>query len=151
MLDQHERGEAFEHRHLNLLPLAGSELVDERREDRLRPELPRDLVGDERGEIARAGVAIDAGEQAGRPARGLNDVVIGLEVRIGAALPEAGAVDIDDVGLDRFAAVIVEAEPQIGRAQEHTSELQSLMRISYAVFCLKNKKDTKLPYTKRIE
>src|SRR3546814_1684643 len=31
-----------------------------------------------------------------------------------------------------------------GRSEEHTSELQSLMRISYAVFCLKkkNKKDT---------
>src|SRR3546814_5972236 len=29
---------------------------------------------------------------------------------------------------------------QIGRAEEHTSELQSLMRISYAVFCLKKKK-----------
>src|SRR3546814_4134164 len=27
-----------------------------------------------------------------------------------------------------------------GRSEEHTSELQSLMRISYAVFCLKNKK-----------
>src|SRR3546814_7646904 len=28
------------------------------------------------------------------------------------------------------------------RSEEHTSELQSLMRISYAVFCLKNKKQT---------
>src|SRR3546814_1913310 len=28
----------------------------------------------------------------------------------------------------------------LGRSEEHTSELQSLMRISYAVFCLKNKK-----------
>src|SRR3546814_79560 len=28
-----------------------------------------------------------------------------------------------------------------GRSEEHTSELQSLMRISYAVFCLKKKKD----------
>src|SRR3546814_1642136 len=27
------------------------------------------------------------------------------------------------------------------RSEEHTSELQSLMRISYAVFCLKNKKE----------
>src|SRR3546814_4438089 len=27
-----------------------------------------------------------------------------------------------------------------GRSEEHTSELQSLMRISYAVFCLKKKK-----------
>src|SRR3546814_2395557 len=30
-------------------------------------------------------------------------------------------------------------DPQIGRSEEHTSELQSLMRISYAVFCLKKK------------
>src|SRR3546814_4139992 len=29
-----------------------------------------------------------------------------------------------------------------GRSEEHTSELQSLMRISYAVFCLKKKKTT---------
>src|SRR3546814_10757071 len=34
----------------------------------------------------------------------------------------------------------------IGRSEEHTSELQSLMRISYAVFCLKKKK-TKNIYT----
>src|SRR3546814_3934845 len=32
--------------------------------------------------------------------------------------------------------------PMSGRSEEHTSELQSLMRISYAVFCLK-KKNTK--------
>src|SRR3546814_4511078 len=30
-----------------------------------------------------------------------------------------------------------------GRSEEHTSELQSLMRISYAVFCLKKKKNNK--------
>src|SRR3546814_1988317 len=29
-----------------------------------------------------------------------------------------------------------------GRSEEHTSELQSLMSISYAVFCLKKKKDS---------
>src|SRR3546814_4889376 len=29
-----------------------------------------------------------------------------------------------------------------GRSEEHTSELQSLMRISYAVFCLKKKNDS---------
>src|SRR3546814_2074912 len=36
------------------------------------------------------------------------------------------------------------------RSEEHTSELQSLMRISYAVFCLKKKKNknTKLTYQK---
>src|SRR3546814_1782178 len=32
------------------------------------------------------------------------------------------------------------------RSEEHTSELQSLMRISYAVFCLKKKKRTKTDY-----
>src|SRR3546814_7514659 len=31
------------------------------------------------------------------------------------------------------------------RSEEHTSELQSLMRISYAVFCLKKKKDPTSP------
>src|SRR3546814_10220367 len=34
------------------------------------------------------------------------------------------------------------------RSEEHTSELQSLMRISYAVFCLKNKKKHKEQKTK---
>src|SRR3546814_4883736 len=33
--------------------------------------------------------------------------------------------------------------PPGGRSEEHTSELQSLMRISYAVFCLKKKKTTR--------
>src|SRR3546814_1989498 len=36
------------------------------------------------------------------------------------------------------------------RSEEHTSELQSLMRISYAVFCLKKKKqDNQLTHNKR--
>src|SRR3546814_6934419 len=36
------------------------------------------------------------------------------------------------------------------RSEEHTSELQSLMRISYAVFCLKKKKkETKIKATQR--
>src|SRR3546814_2565963 len=33
------------------------------------------------------------------------------------------------------------------RSEEHTSELQSLMRISYAVFCLKKKKHVKTQHT----
>src|SRR3546814_9266889 len=32
-------------------------------------------------------------------------------------------------------------DPLLFRSEEHTSELQSLMRISYAVFCLKKKKN----------
>src|SRR3546814_4588544 len=34
------------------------------------------------------------------------------------------------------------ASPSSSRSEEHTSELQSLMRISYAVFCLKKKHKT---------
>src|SRR3546814_9380822 len=41
-------------------------------------------------------------------------------------------------GAARFACT-----PGEGRSEEHTSELQSLMRISYAVFCLKKKKQNK--------
>src|SRR3546814_4726811 len=36
----------------------------------------------------------------------------------------------------------VAGPPLAFRSEEHTSELQSLMRISYAVFCLKKKKQT---------
>src|SRR3546814_1065711 len=36
------------------------------------------------------------------------------------------------------------------RSEEHTSELQSLMRISYAVFCLKKKQNRTLPKAKTI-
>src|SRR3546814_6960572 len=43
---------------------------------------------------------------------------------------------------ERFAAAGIDLQrPVATRSEEHTSELQSLMRISYAVFCLK-KKDT---------
>src|SRR3546814_4635801 len=41
---------------------------------------------------------------------------------------------------DRPAAAILLSARGPGRSEEHTSELQSLMRISYAVFCLKKKK-----------
>src|SRR3546814_5211329 len=40
-------------------------------------------------------------------------------------------------------AVITLFEMMAERSEEHTSELQSLMRISYAVFCLKKKKKKK--------
>src|SRR3546814_10249791 len=39
-----------------------------------------------------------------------------------------------------------EGEHQRQRSEEHTSELQSLMRISYAVFCLKKKTNSQKKY-----
>src|SRR3546814_8063171 len=41
----------------------------------------------------------------------------------------------------------LEGLPCFSRSEEHTSELQSLMRISYAVFCLKTKKRTQTTRT----
>src|SRR3546814_7424339 len=41
------------------------------------------------------------------------------------------------------------AQARTRRSEEHTSELQSLMRISYAVFCLKKKKNKTKPDTER--
>src|SRR3546814_5160768 len=57
--------------------------------------------------------------------------------------PRAPVVQKAGVAVDRLG----EADPPerrrapLARSEEHTSELQSLMRISYAVFCLKKSKD----------
>src|SRR3546814_2890103 len=56
--------------------------------------------------------------------------------RVGdAVVPERQA----DIGKAAVRAV-EDAQLRLFRSEEHTSELQSLMRISYAVFCLKKKK-----------
>src|SRR3546814_4018109 len=52
--------------------------------------------------------------------------------------PDNGAGS--DPSLLRTRAERVQGGWRISRSEEHTSELQSLMRISYAVFCLKKKK-----------
>src|SRR3546814_3031234 len=44
------------------------------------------------------------------------------------------------------AGVVLDVMVDADRSEEHTSELQSLMRISYAVFCLKNKKRKPIQY-----
>src|SRR3546814_7333209 len=41
---------------------------------------------------------------------------------------------------------VLELAVKLRRSEEHTSELQSLLRISYAVFCLKKKKQTTRTY-----
>src|SRR3546814_10525648 len=47
------------------------------------------------------------------------------------------AVRLLDPVTAKLAAHMIEKTPPDLRSEEHTSELQSLMRISYAVFCLK--------------
>src|SRR3546814_4795651 len=49
------------------------------------------------------------------------------------------ALSMHDVKTDQV-TMMTHAKQVSGRSEEHTSELQSLMRISYAVFCLKKKK-----------
>src|SRR3546814_5535858 len=52
----------------------------------------------------------------------------------GQGQAEFGADDMHDAS-----APVINIEKLYSRSEEHTSELQSLMRISYAVFCLKKK------------
>src|SRR3546814_1747146 len=67
-----------------------------------------------------------------------------LRCRCGGRLPAAAFV-IPSPALLQGRAVHHQTEnlEQHLRSEEHTSELQSLMRISYAVFCLKTKNNTK--------
>src|SRR3546814_10078783 len=57
---------------------------------------------------------------------------------------DLAAADVRHVPVDRSAlaagVAVLGLSGVLGRSEEHTSELQSLMRISYAVFCLKKKK-----------
>src|SRR3546814_10066265 len=66
--------------------------------------------------------------------------VQGGAVRVDASLAGMGA-GAGNAPLEVFiAAADVQGWKHGCRSEEHTSELQSLMRISYAVFCLKKKK-----------
>src|SRR3546814_7641705 len=86
------------------------------------------------GRHASAGAAVAAGRRAAAPGLPAVDLPPG----------QRGAAAVPDVVVP---ARTGRRRPRGGgRSEEHTSELQSLMRISYAVFCLKKKtqKDKKL-------
>src|SRR3546814_1245487 len=81
---------------------------------------------------ALKGASTVRGEALGRPRKR----------RLAPTLPRrrhGGSVGVRQ-GADR--AVPGRVAPDLVRSEEHTSELQSLMRISYAVFCLKKKTHT---------
>src|SRR3546814_4212094 len=63
-------------------------------------------------------------------------------IRIAAKRDQCAAVDVDRRGWGRGLAVDRADHGKFAalRSEEHTSELQSLMRSSYAAFCLKKKK-----------
>src|SRR3546814_10440734 len=65
--------------------------------------------------------------------------------------PAAQKISLSDGTTDLFLTTVlhipmIQSKPRAGgagRSEEHTSELQALMRISYAVFCLLKKNDRK--------
>src|SRR3546814_3606361 len=67
---------------------------------------------------------------------------IGAETQVRDGEQHLLMIGIDIVGARDDARRIGRAG-HLQRSEEHTSELQSLMRISYAVFCLKQKNKTK--------
>src|SRR3546814_7116579 len=66
-------------------------------------------------------------------------------LKIGTAMPPPK----DPAMLAELTRIATEMEGTYGsgtyRSEEHTSELQSLMRISYAVFCMKKKNNYQIP------
>src|SRR3546814_3602700 len=73
----------------------------------------------------------------------LGELALGAGVEHRIVFPELRQPDVIDVAVpagEQNALVLAQEHVDIGRrSEEHTSELQSLMRISYAVFCLKKK------------
>src|SRR3546814_2591810 len=92
------------------------------------------LVFDEVDSGVGGATADAVGERLARLAEGLQVLVV-------THSPQVAARAADHLRVEKRAAgetVLTDV-----RSEEHTSELQSLMRISYAVFCLKKKKQTK--------
>src|SRR3546814_5315336 len=86
-----------------------------------------------------------SGEQAKAPAGPPSYTNVFAKALIGEAERDDKVVAItaampSGTGLDKFGAKF--PDRTFDRSEEHTSELQSLMRISYAVFCLKKKNKT---------
>src|SRR3546814_5135598 len=77
--------------------------------------------------------------ERGRAVLGLVELADGIAIPALGGGPPRGLLLIDELAELRGAARDVAALDLRLRSEEHTSELQSLMRTSYAVFCLKKK------------
>src|SRR3546814_1131136 len=94
------------------------------------------LVGEDADRPAKRSAAV---KRALRAAQHFDAIdIVKLEIRLRRSLGDGCFVDIDPDGR-LLAGVDVATGRDAARSEEHTSELQSLMRISYAAFCLKKK------------
>src|SRR3546814_5699350 len=73
----------------------------------------------------------------------LRNLLQGSVVELGEELGATDEIDVDHADVDSSGASVTIFT---GRSDEHPSELQSLMRISYAVFCLKKKTHTRIKH-----
>src|SRR3546814_976534 len=80
-----------------------------------------------------------ADRRRGRPR---SDPRCGRHDRPRGGIPRPDDADDPTTSLGRWRQLVRPLLSPEARSEEHTSELQSLMRISYAVFCLKKKKNT---------
>src|SRR3546814_4633778 len=85
-----------------------------------------------------AAMALGQGEQIGYS--NLVDSWLGIQIDKGARFTDWSRRPLDKRQIDYAIADVTHLAAI--RSEEHTSELQSLMRISYAVFCLKKKNHT---------
>src|SRR3546814_8129643 len=92
------------------------------------------------------GVAISADLGLSPAQKGL---MVATPTLAGALLRVVNGLLVDRIGPKRKGTIgqlIVIAGLSVARSEEHTSELQSLMRISYAVFCLKKERTSTREY-----
>src|SRR3546814_4764838 len=71
-------------------------------------------------------------------------------LRVDRAMAEKAVATGRRIGVVATLSTTLNPTADLVRSEEHTSELQSLMRTSYAVFCLKKKKKTILKYISHI-
>src|SRR3546814_2050404 len=88
------------------------------------------------------GMAIPGSFLAGILVLAVGGLTVNMVVLFGLILAAGMLVDGAIVVTEYADRKMSEGLPKQERSEEHTSELQSLMRISYAVFCLKKKKYT---------
>src|SRR3546814_7619605 len=79
------------------------------------------------------GVATRAAQQVGEFARAACKGLAQVERRRRVASDRGRKIPVEGAAIERHSTAL-------SRSEEHTSELQSLMRTSYAVFCLQKKK-----------